>query len=198
MHKEEISEIGNAGFVLTFNYTFGAGSQYLDCTYPKEWYDEYNNGNYALFDPTVVVNLAWPGTRRWSDFIVSYGDVRGIFKKAKKYSLNYGATICIRKSLGYSFLTIAKSDREVSDSELQFLEVKLENMLEIVSGKIELSDFEISIIKLLSSGLNQEAVCVELSIPKPTLKNKIQDLKKKLNAKNSTEIVAQALRRNII
>lgn len=198
VHKEEMSEIANVGFVLALNYTFGSGPQYMDCTYPHGWFTEYNEGNYAIFDPTVVVNIASPGTRRWSDLLIHFGDVTGIFQKAKKYSLNYGATICQRSKFGLSFITVARSDRDLTDDELKFLEVKLENLREIVTGEIILSELEVKIVNLLSFGNSQEDISSNMNIPTSTIKNKIQGLKKTLNAENSTEIVAQCIRRKLI
>lgn len=44
-HVDEIASVASSGFVVSFNYSFGNGVQYLDYTYPEEWYQEYVSEN---------------------------------------------------------------------------------------------------------------------------------------------------------
>ncbi len=134
-HINEISAIANAGFVLIFNYKFGKGFEFLEHTYPDIWYQQYVDGNYAFFDPTVIFASATIDTPRWSDLKIRAADILGIFHKAKEHGLNYGATTGHRGLDGISFLSVARNDREVSDVEIQIIEEKLKMMCNFLNNR---------------------------------------------------------------
>lgn len=197
-HVAEISEIANAGYVLTFNYCFGKGVQYLDYTYPEEWYETYVKNHYAGLDPTVIINSASPATRKWSSPLMRQTDVLGIFKKAKRYNLNFGATSCVRSKMGASFLSVARHDRDLTDSEVDYVDMKLKFLCQLVNAEIMLTDRERNVLALLSGGKKQGEIADFLGISLATVKNVIQDLKVKLYAENTIEMVGEALRRKLI
>lgn len=197
-HMNEISDIADNGYTIAFNFSYGRGVQYLDYTYPEAWQEEYTTKNYAAMDPTVLLNMAFPSTRRWSEFSIKATDVAGIFKKAAVHGLSFGATSCVKSEYGHSFLSVSRTDRDFTDIEMAFIGAKLVLLNGIVNADVALSTRETATLDLLAQGKSQEEISLALNVSVSTVKNIIKDLKRKFSADNVTEVVANAMRRGNI
>jgi LuxR family transcriptional regulator len=85
-------------------------------TYPPAWTEEYMRGGYLLRDPVTTWALTVGGTVRWSSRLLP--DPFGIFRKAAKHGLKYGASVAHGPVKALSILSAGRGDREFTDTEI--------------------------------------------------------------------------------
>lgn len=188
--------IGNMGYLLAYNYRT-TGPEYLDCTYPQEWQEIYARDFLVAQDPTVTYSMAWPGDYRWNE--VKVPDVFGLFKRAKAFDLNYGATFSRKEGImGRSFLAVARNDRELTDEEMQILSDKLDHYRSFFASSNPLTNDEILVLKLLSEDCSVDDISQRLSISRSTANSWIKIIKKKLGCRKVTSAILMAAKRGWI
>ncbi|WP_377513347.1 autoinducer binding domain-containing protein [Octadecabacter sp. R77987] len=192
---DDLREIGSAGFILAFNMSF-RGPEYMHSEYPDEWREEYEDRNYFALDPVLAWTLVHSGSRRWSE--VKLPDVRGVLKRAQAFGLIYGAVFSRKKKRKRSFLTVARSDRELNDTEILLLNDRFDRWCEIVTNKASLTSRELDVLRSLRDGLGQREIAEALSISESTVKQRAQSAVAKLGASNRTQAVAIAMTRGFL
>ncbi|MGB0935674.1 MAG: autoinducer binding domain-containing protein [Alphaproteobacteria bacterium] len=189
-----LSLIGNMGYLVAYNYRT-TGPEYLDCTYPQEWQDKYAAEFLVAQDPTVTYSMAKPGNYRWSE--VKIPDIFGLLKKARKFDLNYGATLSRKEGVrGRSFLAVARNDREITDDEMTILSDRLDFYRENFANSNTLTKNELTTLKMLSDDYSIEDIEKALSVSRSTANSWVKSLKRKLGCKKITTAIAIASKRN--
>lgn len=112
---EVIRAIATAGFTVCFNFTF-KGPEHIHSEFPQEWSTEYERKSYYAMDPVLMWGMTHTGHKRWSE--IQLPDVRKILKRGAEYGLNYGAVTSAKRERSRSFLSLARSDRELSNEEM--------------------------------------------------------------------------------
>lgn len=190
---ERLREIGPAGFTLAFNLT-ARGPEHLQIEHPPAWRKLYEDRNYHFTDPVFVWAIANPGNRRWSE--VPLPDVRGVLAAARRYGLNHGAVFSRKINGKHSVMTLARPDRELTDTELELAAAKFESFLDVVVGAPLLTDGELEVLRALKDGYGQAEIAAILSISESAVKLRCQKACSKLNARTRTQAVAIAVARN--
>lgn len=193
---EQVAAIGTAGYCLGLGLRYGMPDYFLN-RYPQSWTQEYEENNYIFGDPMVAWTFARKGSTRWSE--CSFPDPRNILKAAAKHGMVYGATFSTKVLSKRAFLSIARSDREATDSEMALLMSKLEIWASLFSGlKISLTNLETQALAAMHSGLKQSEAAESLGISVSALKLRLDGAQKKLGVKNTTSAVGRAVRMNLI
>lgn len=199
-HEEELlmlARCGNAGFFLGFGLNFMKKPDYFFNSYPEAWSEKYQKENLVVGDPTVFWVMTKEGSIRWSELTVP--DLRGVMAKAKKHGLKYGASFVTVTGLKRSFLSVARNDRELTDSEMTVLLSKLEMWARLfVKAQVSLTDAELKALATMRDGLSQSDAADRLQTSVSTLKARLTSAQKKLGARNINNAVALAVRQDII
>jgi LuxR family transcriptional regulator, quorum-sensing system regulator SdiA len=190
---ERLMGIATSGFVLAFNVTF-RGPEHLHQAYPPDWVEQYQRRNYVFLDPITFWGFSNQGELRWS--AVRVPDLRGIMIEAKAYGLRYGAVFSRKRGDKRSLLSVARADRELTDTEIEVLASKFDSWVDMVVGGDPLTAAELDVLRLLKEGLGQADIAVELSISESAVKQRCLRACAKLNAKTRTQAVAIAVARN--
>jgi LuxR family transcriptional regulator len=190
---ERLRDIGPAGLILAFNLT-PRGAEHFHAEQPPSWRKLYEDRNYHFTDPVFVWAVANSGNRRWSE--VPLPDVKGVLTAARKHGLVYGAIFSRKINGKHSMLTLARADRELSDTEMELAAAKFESFLDVVVGAPLLTDGELDVLRALKDGLGQSEIAGKLGISESAVKLRCQKACAKLNARTRTQAVAIAVARN--
>lgn len=189
-----LEDVAPAGFVMAFNCKFGA--EYYYSTFPQAWQDEYVQKKYLLLDPVMHWMRLQSGKTRWSE--IRTPDIRDILGKARKYGLNYGAAIVISVDDKFSFLSVSRNDREFTDAEISLLEMQFIRLGQKVFERPEISEEELHVLRGLAAGVSRKEIAHEAGVSESTVKNRIRSAQSTLGAKSTNQLVALAVRLNII
>ena len=196
--EEELADlrvIGPIGFILAFNMSF-RGPEFMHSEYPGAWQAEYETRNYFVLDPVLGWALTKSGHKRWSE--IGLLDIRKVFDRAAEHGLHYGAVFSAKKERKRSFLTIARSDRELADNEMAHVNAKFETWCELVTNRASLTERELDVLRCLRDGLGQKEIADSLEIAESTVKQRAISATTKLGASNRTQAVAIAITRGYL
>lgn len=113
-----MQEVAPAGFAIAFHIQFTTPA-FLFQTYPKEWINLYNKRGMVMQDPIVGFGFENNGTIRWSE--LAGNDPAGVLPEANKFGLSYGMACGIEIDGSRSVAGFARSDRELTDAEIDQL-----------------------------------------------------------------------------
>lgn len=191
-----LSEIGSTGFVIGFGLRYGQ-PDYFENRYPKSWTDIYEEENYFFGDPVAAWTIARTGVTRWSE--IKFPDPRGIMSRAKDFGIKYGATTVTKIGKKRSFMSLARSDRELNDHELSYVHDRIQLWAKMFAqAQVSLTDEELTALSLLSEGMAQEDAATKLGISRSTFKSRVVSAQKKLGATKANQAIARAVRQNLI
>lgn len=190
-----VREIGISGYVFAINYTI-SGPEYFDTTFPPEWQQIYQDRGYFLKDPIFLWTLTHTGHKRWSE--ISFVSKSRVLQEATKFGLNYGAVFARRKGFTFSWFTVSRPDREITDTELDYLDTLLDEFLNNIEKKEPLTNEEKCILNAFSNGASQREIAEENHMSEGKVKNLVRSAKKKLGCKTLAQVVSTAVSMKLI
>lgn len=191
-------EIGNAGFTLAFNYT-ALGAELLDNTVPQAWQESYVRNGIFMHDPVfqwIISHAAEGGYTRWSE--VEIPDPMGIMRAAATHGMRFGFSATQLVNNAHSFLSIARSDRELADEEIRWAYANFTYWVDLLYNRASLTDGEIGVLAALRDGLDNRAAAQLLHVSEATIRYRSGQAQEKLKAETRTQAVAIAIRRKFI
>lgn len=192
----QIEQIGSVGFFFGFGLKFGYPELIIN-RYPESWSRRYESEAYYVKDPMALWTLTRRGMMRWSK--CKMPDAFGVLKEAKKHGLAYGATFVFAGKRKRSFLSVARSDRELTDDEMSRLMMKVDLWGGLFEKEgLKLSEKEIEALALMRDGYTQDEAADLVGITKAAFKLRLSSCQKKLGARNTTQAVGMALRGGLI
>ena len=160
---------------------------------PSAWVREYTVSGLIVHDPAMAWAYKNRGVARWSE--LDEPDSQGVLELARNYDLNFGAVAsCVddgpsgQRSFGF-FL---RSDREYSESELDRLFALLnQEHLAYVQPK-NITAAELETLSLVKNGLLMKQIACILGVSESAVKQRLKNVRLKLNAKTGTQAAARA------
>ena len=190
-----VREIGVSGYVFAINYTI-SGPEYFDTTFPSGWQEIYQDRGYFLKDPIFLWTLTHTGFKRWSE--ISFSSKSRVLQEATKFGLNYGAIFARRKGFSFSWFTVSRPDREITDDELDCLDTLFDEFLDNIQRKEPLSNEEKRILNAFANGASQREIAEANHISEGKVKNLVRSSKKKLGCKTLAQVVSTAVSMKLI
>lgn len=197
-----LGEIAPSGYTIALNLHH-VTAEFFHSTYPSAWLSAYQSRRYLVIDPAIVWISLNTGSARWSELhtVAPTPLVTRLFSESAKHGLIFGAVSSARGQGGTgakSYLTAARSDRELTDPELEELEKILESLSGAMDGQSRLSHVERDALRCLSEGYSYEETAEFLTVSQETVKKRAERARKQLGAKNTVHAVAIANRRGLI
>ncbi len=194
-HRAVFRSIGAAGFSLLLNFT-RQGPEYLDSTYPAAWQEEYDAGHYYIKDPVLIWSLARTGDRRWSAVVLP--DLARVMARARLHGLNYGAAFVRTSGKSRSLLSVARSDRELTDEEMGKVSESFTSLVQDVGNDKTLTVKEIEALQCLANDMTLDAAARHLGVSAAAIKARLSAARQRLGAETNYHAVAVALRAKLI
>ena len=192
---EIVREIGVSGYVFAINYTI-RGPEYFDTTFPPEWQQIYQDRGYFLKDPIFIWTMTHTGHKRWSE--ISFAGKSRVLQEAIKFGLTYGAVFARRKGFTFSWFTVSRPDREITDAELDYLDTLFDEFLDNIAKKEPLSNEEKRILNAFANGASQREIAEENHMSEGKVKNLVRSAKQKLGCKTLAQVVSTAVSMKLI
>ncbi len=153
-----LSGLATAGFFLALRIR-GSSPLLSFRTYPPAWTEEYMGGGYLLRDPITTWALTVGGTVRWSSRLLL--DPFGIFKKARKHGLNYGASVAHGPVKALTILSAGREDREFTDAEIEQMKGIVVALHDLTAPPASLTASQRATLETLAAGGTAEKARVQ-------------------------------------
>ncbi len=144
-----LTALAPAGFFLALRIK-GSSPLLSFRTYPPAWTEEYMGNGYLLRDPITTWALTVGGTIRWSSRLLP--DPFGIFKKARKHGLKFGASVAHGPVKALSILSAAHGEREFTDTEIAEMKAAVISMHELTELPKSLTPGQAETLAALAAG----------------------------------------------
>ena len=182
-----LERVSPLGITIGMNVAL-RGPEYYYSSYPQGFQDDYTRKNYIFMDPMVAWAMRNLGWKRWSS-VSKIEAMAPVFKAAKSYGLTFGATLAISTNDRRSMASLARSDREFEDDELDLATQILGRLSEVSYGS-RLTIEEAEALRLVSLGQSQKQIAGDLGVAEITVRTRLSRAKDKLGA----ETIAHAVR----
>lgn len=193
--RAKLREIATSGFVLGLGMSW-QGPEHLHSEFPEEWRNLYERENLYVGDPVLLWHIVNTGFRRWSE--IRLPDAVGVMKKARTFGLNYGAVFAQKSDGGRCFLSVARDDRELENSELEQIDAKFRVWVDLIMDRSVLTPGELDILRAFRDGFAQRETAEMFGISESAVKQRAIKACSKLNARTRTQAVAIAVARNYL
>ncbi|WP_456386071.1 autoinducer binding domain-containing protein [Profundibacter sp.] len=190
-----VREIGLSGYVFAINYTI-SGPEYFDTTFLPEWQQIYQDRGYFLKDPIFLWTLTHTGFKRWSE--ISFSSKSRVLQEATKFGLNYGVIFARRNGFSFSWFTVSRPDREITDDEIDYLDTLFDEFLDNIQRKEPLSNEEKRVLNAFANGASQREIAKANHMSEGKVKNLVRASKKKLGCKTLAQVVSTAVSMKLI
>jgi LuxR family transcriptional regulator len=199
--SDRVREIAPAGYTLALNIRF-LHPEIVHSTYPEEWVDYYLKNDFAVRDPILLWTSYNSGNSRWSDIGLpaKVPFARRVLELAADHGLRFGAIFVVRNSEAQNrkcFLSVGRSDRELTDEEIAKVGVLFREMLDRMHVSSGLTTAEVEVLRLLARGLTQNEIAEDLGIGRDAIKKRIERARVVLGAKNAAHAIAIAIQRQL-
>jgi len=163
---------------------------------PTDWSKVYADSGFIMGDPVFLWSALYSGVKRWSEIEIT--DFHGVLEMAKGYGLNFGVVASRQENGKFSILTVARSDREYTDAEVDLCSALLDQALSEVENVDLLKPLERDVLVALSQGDTLQEFAERTNTSISTIKARLQKARKALGAKTATQAVAEATRIKLI
>ncbi|PTE20682.1 LuxR family transcriptional regulator [Cereibacter changlensis JA139] len=194
--KGAFARVATAGFYVALRIGFYAPEDELNA-YPEDWVEHYTTRGLALQDPLMRWTFTSHGARRWSE--IDQPDPARVLEDYRRHKLRYGVTVCLPgrgSSPKKSFGMFARSDREMLDVEIEELTHLLSALH--VSEQQTLTESQIEVLRMLSTGMRYKQMAYELGISESAVKARLKSAALRMNAKTAAQAASVAASRGML
>lgn len=192
---KKLDTYAQAGYFLALHIRFTSPVMMFQ-TYNPAWIDHYTENGYVLRDPMTAWCFSTTGTTRWSNRRIP--DPFGIFKKARTFGLNYGATFSHGPIKSRTVCSVARSDREFEDGEIsQILDI-VSNLHDMSDPRQRLTKAQTQALKCIADGMRHAAAADSLGISESALKLRLASARDRLMARTTAEAIQRAKDNNLL
>lgn len=199
---DQLRTIGTSGYVLAVNIRY-IKPEVIEVTYPTIWWEEYRKRMYVSVDPIAKWCASSEGIKRWTDIgrdaTFSLNNI--VMKRAKKHGLNYGMSMACKNpeyTDGWSFLSVARPDREITDAEGEEMWSTFLSCTKIIKETVLLKKDELISLELAAQGYTQKEIARELGKSPAYVKLQLASATRTLRGTSTTHAIAIAQQRGMI
>lgn len=160
---------------------------------PSHWVREYTISGLIVHDPAMAWAYKNRGVARWSE--LGEPDLQGVLQLARNHNLTFGAVAsCVDESPSgqRSFGFFLRSDREYSTPELESLHTLLKQEHLAYAQPTNITAAELATLSLVKNGLLMKQIACILGVSESAVKQRLKNVRLKLNAKTGTQAAARA------
>lgn len=130
------------------------------------------------------------GVARWSD--LDAGPNQDVMDLAATYGMKYGACAAIGDDLSRTLLSVARSDRELTDIELDRIE-DISTRFHLIAGvKSWIREGEHDILRALSEGMDMASVAAAVGLSVDECEGRLQTLRQRLEVPDNKAAIERA------
>ncbi len=186
---KRLDGLSESGYFLALHIRFTSPVMMFQ-TFNQAWIDHYTENGYVLRDPMVAWSFSTTGTTKWSNRRIP--DPFGIFKRAREFGLNYGATISHGPIKSRTVCSVARSDREFTESEISAAAELVATLHEMSDPRQRLTKAQTQALKCIADGLRHAAAADKLGISESALKLRLSSARDRLLARTTAEAIQRA------
>jgi len=160
-------------------------------TYPPEWVRQYTQSGFALRDPVVAWGFGDAGPSRWSEITIP--DTFGIMAQAATHGLKYGVVVPAGELNSRTIGSVARSDREFSDVEIELISHHIKHLHELTQPPRRLTRSQSEALRLVAEGDRYNVAAKKLGISESALKARLSTARDRLSARTTAEAVQRAI-----
>ena len=179
----------DAGYFVALHIRFTSPLMSFQ-TYDQAWTDHYTDNGYVLRDPMTAWAFSTTGWIRWSD--PELHDPYGIFDEARRFGLHYGVTISTGPIGSRTIASLARTDREFTDAEIEEIREVALHLHEITDPPENLTAAQTEALKCIAGGDRHEAAAAKLGISVSALKARLNSARQRLMARTTAEAIQRA------
>lgn len=184
-----LSLLTGAGYLIALHIRFATPMLTFQ-TYPQSWIDHYTERAYQLRDPIVAWGFSTIGATRWSALPIP--DPFGILVEAASYGLVYGVTVAAGPISSRTIASIARSDREFTDTEISRFEMVVRRLHDMTEPPESLTPAQVEALRLIAAGDRHAAAAAKLHISESALKARLNSARQRLMARTTAEAIQRA------
>ncbi|MFN3971673.1 MAG: autoinducer binding domain-containing protein [Gemmobacter sp.] len=189
LELHQLTLLAPSGYFLGLHIRFTAPLMTFQ-TYDQAWLDHYTENGFVLRDPATAWGFSRIGTIRWSDSALP--DPFGIFREAARFGLNYGFTVACGPIKSRTIASLARPDREYTDSEIALAETIVLRLHDVTEPPEELTRAQVEALRCIAGGDRHAAAAAKLGISESALKARITSARIRLMARTTAEAIQRA------
>lgn len=197
-HLADVEAIGSAGYSMVVNGRL-LGPEHFQTTYPDSWQERYEKLNWIALDPVLNWAFRGPGgDERWSDIVVGSIGAKRFMKAAKEVGLCYGAIFVRNIGTGTSFISVARSDRELSAAEMVKMSTIATEFFADVTTEDRLTQKAIDVLQRLADNQSIAEIADALNISESAVKARLNDARKKTGVPSTSGLIMHMRRKGLL
>ena len=188
-------------------------SAFLHSEVPKGWWGEYANLGLGSFCPILYLAQRGMASYTWTEARLICDPV-GADRRADDLAVKHGMRDGLSCPVGGRWVVVFWSGKELSKilrpptrnmifAAASFAALRLDQLTDPVlvnqgGSPVRLSPRAIAVLRLVSTGAQSREIARALGIGEETVRSHIKKAQRKLGARNRAQVVAMALRENLI
>ncbi len=197
-HLDDVEAIGTAGYSMVVNGRL-LGPEHFETTYPDSWQERYEKLNWIALDPILNWAFRGPGgDERWSEIVVGSIGAKRFMKAAKDVGLCYGGIFVRNIGTGTSFLSVARSDRELTAAEMVKMSTIATEFFADITTEERISGKAIDVLQRLADNQSISEIAEALNISESAVKARLNDARKKTGVPTTNGLIAHLRRKGLV
>jgi len=185
----KLGKIAQSGYFVGLHIRFAAPLMQFQ-TYTEEWSEFYSANGYALRDPTIAWGFSTTGACRWSALPIP--DPFNILREAANHGLTYGLTVSNGPISSRTIASFARSDRELTDGEIEEISTTVKRLHEITEPPASLTKAQKEALRCIAQGDRHAAAAAKLGITESAFKARLISVRERLKARTTAEALQRA------
>jgi LuxR family quorum sensing-dependent transcriptional regulator len=185
---------------------------FLHRSVPQEWWQEYETLAGARFRPIMYLAASSMAMHTWGEvrrMLQPIGIDKWIYDLALKHGMRDGLSCPVGGRWVVGFWSrrdlaniVTRPVKIMLCGAASFAALRLEQIVDAdpkrIGAHVRLTPRELAVLRLVSTGVQFREVAQELELGEETIRSHLKKAQSKLGARNRTQAVAEAMRRNLI
>lgn len=194
----DVEAIGTAGYSMVVNGRL-LGPEHFETTYPDSWQARYEKLGWIALDPVLNWAFRGPGgDERWSEIVVGSIGAKRFMKAAREAGLCYGGIFVRNIGTGTSFISVARSDRELSAAEMVKMSTIATEFFADITTDERISRRALDVLQRLADNQSIAEIADDLNITESAVKARLNDARKKTGVPSTNGLIVHMRRKGLL